>query len=109
MRTVDRTQPISAQAEGVTMTTKTQTAEKIDYQAPAELFSSKNIRIQSRVVKYMRFQHAAEAIRFAIEKLPADVLLAAYLEVDEKRYDCRGIRALYGRPEYPLPRLVEAA
>jgi hypothetical protein len=84
-------------------------AERFDYQAPAELFSSKNIRIQSRVVKYMRFQHAAEAIRFAIEKLPADVLLAAYLEVNEKRYDCRGIRSLYGRPEYPFPRLVEAA
>ena len=84
-------------------------AERFDYQAPAELFSSKNIRIQSRVVKYMRFQHAAEAIRFAIEKLPADVLLAAYLEVNEKRYDCRGIRALYGRPAYPFPRLIEAA
>jgi hypothetical protein len=84
-------------------------AERFDYQAPAELFSSKNIRIQSRVVKYMRFQHAAEAIRFAIEKLPADVLLAAYLEVNEKRYGCRGIRSLYGRPEYPFPRLVQAA
>jgi hypothetical protein len=83
--------------------------ERFDYQAPAELFSSKNIRIQSRVVKYMRFQHAAEAIRFAIEKLPADVLLAAYLEVNERRYDCRGIRFLYGRPEYPFPRLVQAA
>jgi hypothetical protein len=57
----------------------------------------------------MRFQHAAEAIRFAIEKLPADVLLAAYLEVNERRYDCRGIRFLYGRPEYPFPRLVQAA
>jgi hypothetical protein len=83
--------------------------ERFDYQTPAELFSSKNIRIQSRVVKYMRFQHAAEAIRFAIEKLPADVLLAAYLEVNERRYDCRGIRFLYGRPEYPFPRLVQAA
>jgi hypothetical protein len=84
-------------------------AEGFDYQASAELFSSKNIRIQSRVVKYMRFQRAAEAIRFAIEKLPADVLLGAYLEVNEKRYDCRGIRSLYGRHEYPFQRLVEAA
>ncbi|MGN6749534.1 MAG: hypothetical protein ACTHJS_13160 [Xanthobacteraceae bacterium] len=91
------------------MITDKRSAEKFDYRAPAELFSSKNIRIQSRVVKYMRFQHAAEAIRFVIEKLPADVVLAAYLEVDEKRYDCRGIRTLYDRPEYPLPRLVEAA
>ncbi len=91
------------------MITNKPEAESFDYQAPAELFSSKNIRIQSRVVKYMRFQHAAEAIRFVIEKLPADVVLAAYLEVDEKRYDCRGIRTLYDRPEYPFPRLVEAA
>ena len=83
--------------------------ERFDYQASAELFSSKSIRVRSRVVKYMRFQHAAEAIRFAIEKLPADVLLGAYLEVNEKRYDCRGMRSLYGRPEYPFPRLVEAA
>jgi hypothetical protein len=83
--------------------------ERFDYQAAAELFSSKNIRVRSRVVKYMRFQHASEAIRFAIEKLPADVLLGAYLEVNEKRYDCRGMRSLYGRPEYPFPRLVEAA
>ena len=91
------------------MITNDQGAERFDYQAPAELFSSKNIRIKSRVVKYMRFQHAADAIRFVIEKLPADVLLAACLEVDEKRYDCRGIRFLYDRPEYPFPRLVEAA
>jgi hypothetical protein len=91
------------------MTTNARGAERFDYQAPAELFSSKNIRIQSRVVKYMRFRHAAEAIRFAIEKLPADVLLGAYLEVNENRYDCRGIRSLYGRAEYPFPRLVEAA
>ena len=91
------------------MTTNALSAETFDYKAPAELFSSKNIRIQSRVVKYLRFQHAAEAIRFAIEKLPADVLLGANLEVDEKRYDCRGMRSLYDCPDYPFPRLVEAA
>jgi hypothetical protein len=91
------------------MITNVQGAEGFDYKAPAELFSSKNIRIKSRVVKYLRFQHAAEAIRFAIEKLPADVLLGANLEVDEKRYDCRGMRSLYDRPEYPFPRLVVAA
>lgn len=91
------------------MITNAPSAEGFDYKMPAELFSSKNIRIQSRVVKYLRFQRAAEAIRFAIEKLPADVLLGAYLEVDERRYDCRGIRALYDRSEYPFRRLVEAA
>jgi hypothetical protein len=89
--------------------TNAQSDERFDYQASAELFSSKNIRTQSRIVKYMRFQHAAEAIRFAVEKLPADVLLAAYLEVDDKRYDSRGIRRLYERADYPFPRLAKVA
>jgi hypothetical protein len=91
------------------MSTQALSADRFDYKAPTELFSSKSIRVQSRVVKYLRFQNAAEAIRFAIEKLPADVLLGAYLEVDEKRYDCRGIRLLYDHPEYPFRRLVGAA
>jgi len=80
-----------------------------DYQAPAELFTSKSMRVRSRVLKYMRFSHAADAIRFAIEKLPADVLLGAYLEIDEKRYDSPGIRRLYERPGYPFPRLANVA
>jgi hypothetical protein len=91
------------------MITNAQSGEKFDYQATAELFTSKNIRVRSRVVKYMRFDHAADAVRFAIEKLPTDVLLAAYLEVNEKRYDCRGIRRLYDHPEYPFPHLAKVA
>ena len=83
--------------------------EKFDYQATAELFTSKNIRVRSRVVKYMRFNHAADAIRFAIEQLPADVLLGAYLEINEKRYDSPGIHRLYDRPGYPFPRLAKVA
>jgi hypothetical protein len=57
----------------------------------------------------MRFAHAADAIRFAIEKLPAEVLLGAYLEVDEKSYDSRGIRHLYDHFEYPFSRFGNAA
>jgi hypothetical protein len=91
------------------MTTSAQSDEKFDYQATAELFTSKSIRVRSRVVKYMRFNHAAVAIRFAVEQLPADVLLRAYLETNEKRYDSLGIRSLYDRPGYPFPRLAKVA
>jgi len=91
------------------MITSAQLDKMFDYQAPAELFTSKSMRVRSRILKYMRFSHAVDAIRFAIEKLPADVLLGAYLEIDEKRFDSPGIRRLYESPRYPCPRLAKAA
>jgi hypothetical protein len=91
------------------MITSAQGQERFDYQAPAELFPGKNIHARSRVVKYMRFDRAADAIRFAIERLPAALLLGANLEVNEERYDSRGIRRLYDHPEYPLTRLAQVA
>jgi hypothetical protein len=93
----------------MTMITSAQSDETFDYQATAELFTGKNIRVRSRNLKYMRFNHAADAVRFAIEQLPADVLSRAYLEVNEERYDSRGIRRLYDRPQYPFPHLAKVA
>jgi hypothetical protein len=71
-----------------------------DYDAGAELF----IAHRRRSPEYRRFDRAADAIRFAIEDLPPQSLLAAHLEVDEERFDGREIRRLYDGAEFPLGR-----
>ena len=56
---------------------------------------------------YGRFARAADVIRFAIEELPPELLLAAQLKVAEERFDGDGIRRLYESVEYPLARAGE--
>jgi hypothetical protein len=75
-----------------------------DFAREAELFPTRSWKSRRRSFAYRRFASAAEAVRFAIEELPPQLLLGAYLEVDETRFDGDGIRRLYESPEYPLVR-----
>lgn len=73
------------------------------YSLPAELFIVATGRA-SQGGRYLRFPRASDAIRFAIEDLPAAALRGATLQVDEERYVGRDIRALHDAPEYPHTR-----
>ena len=75
-----------------------------DYSREAELFPTHNRKYKRAAFGYRRFSRAADAIRFAIEELPADALAGAYLEVREQRFDRHGIQRLYESEAYPLPR-----
>jgi hypothetical protein len=81
---------------------------EFDYDAAAELFPSRKQKSRRQPIGYRRFGHAADAIRFAIEELPPESLLGAYLEVDEERYNNQGIRRLYDSMDYPLTRGAQA-
>jgi hypothetical protein len=61
------------------------------YTAPAKLFAAQ----ERNGLRYRRFLHAAEAIRYAVEKLPPDARASARLEVQDKCYDANQIRSLY--------------
>jgi len=72
---------------------KTQAMAGFDYSIEAQLFPTRNRKSRRPSFAYKRFEHAVDAIRFAMEELPPDALLGACLEVDEERYDkmLRGI------------------
>lgn len=96
--------------------------ETFDYTEAAELFTragmiapppadasaqepSPPVRTQRRKgITYRRFATGAEAIRFAIEDMPAAHLLASVLVVNGDRHEPQAIRALYASADYPLAR-----
>jgi hypothetical protein len=78
---------------------------KFDFSAPAELFPSRNRKVASKI-KYRRFDHASDAIRFAVEELPEPLLLGAYIEIDEERLGHKDIRALYDSESFPLKKVA---
>lgn len=74
------------------------------YDTAAELFPAAIRKKKRTGFAYRRFNTAAEAVRFAMEDLPVDLLNGAYLQVDEARFDQNGIRALYEHADFPLER-----
>lgn len=75
-----------------------------DYSAAAELFQTRRRLPRREPLRYKRFAQAAQAIRFAMEDLPRECLVGAFLEVDEHRYSSEDIRLLYESVKYPLTR-----
>jgi hypothetical protein len=75
-----------------------------DYGAAAELFPRRQKARMMGAATYMRFVAAAEAIRYAVEEIPASSFPGTFLEVNEERFDSIGIRRLYDSAEYPLSR-----
>jgi len=84
-------------------------AELFDYGNVVELFSNGGRRSGRHPPRYRRFARAADAVRFAIEEMPPQLLRSACLEVSEVRFDAEGIRSLYESAAYPLARPAAAA
>jgi hypothetical protein len=80
--------------------------EEFNYARPGELYYPSG-RIVKRYphLTYRRFNTAAEALRFAMEGIPAPFLLGCYMEVEGKRYGAHQMRELYDSVQYPLPRV----
>jgi hypothetical protein len=80
--------------------------EAFNYASPGELYypSSKIVKRPPHLT-YRRFSTAAEALRFAIEGIPALFLQGCFMEVDGERYGANQIRELYDSAQYPLPRM----
>ncbi|CAD7022846.1 hypothetical protein REJC140_00009 [Pseudorhizobium endolithicum] len=75
----------------------------VDYSAGAGLYPCKTVRRTTRI-RYRRFDTVAEALRFAIEDMPASMLQGSILEVDEARFGGPEIQRLYEAEAYPLKR-----
>jgi len=94
----------SACAEDAPVTSREAHAAEFDYSAAAELFPTRRRVPRRQPLGYKRFAHASQAIRFAIEELAPELLVGAFLEVDERRYSSDDMRRLYEDAGYPLAR-----
>lgn len=84
--------------------TESLSAKAFDYSASADLFSMLNRNGRRQPMSYKHFDSAAEAIRYAVEEIPAPNLIGTLLEADDSRYDSKEILRLYASPSFPLAR-----
>ena len=77
---------------------------RFDYNAGAGLFPPRIRKSPYQRVGYKRLARSADAIRFAIEELPPELLLGAILEVEGERYAGDDIRRLYDSADFALVR-----
>lgn len=78
---------------------------EFNFSAPAELFAATGRGNIRRHMTYHRFPTGAEAIKYAVETLPPEMLSGSVLEVDEERFEADDIRRLYDSAAYPLVRV----
>jgi hypothetical protein len=76
----------------------------LDYSMEAALFFAKGSKLRDKALEYRLFVRAAEAIRFAIEDLPSNILRGCSREVGEDRYVGDAILGLYESVDFPLSR-----
>ena len=96
--------PKSAKKRKAPKKRRSPTMRPFSFNTSAELFPAAIRKKKRAGFTYRRFGTAAEAVRFAMEELPADSLNGAYLQVEEARFDQSGIRTLYESEAFPLPR-----
>ena len=77
-----------------------------NYAASAELFMPKRKRGARQPLSYRRFATAAEAIRFAVEELPAVRTLGPWMQVGDERFNSDDILRLYESTGDPRRRRV---
>ena len=102
--TLDARHPAAQRREGAGSPDMPAESVAFDYDRAAELFPTRSRKPRRNPITYKRFKTAADAIRFAIEELPSDLLLGAYLQVEEERFGSAGIRRLYDSERFPLKR-----
>ena len=52
---------------------------EFDYSVPAEFFAGRALAYKRAILAYQRFDHAAEAIRFAMEELSPSLLRGSFM------------------------------